>query len=201
MLFSQPLHRPIGRQLAGIPQHDLVLVHANLDRCAAAVILVRNCVQNRFTQRDLRHRIRFHPLYALVRNQRLQILCVQGLHRLVHLREQIAVDLIVIQQIGIALEITDLHKRAGNETFRVRMKQQHGGPLQISTFRQMQLVDQRGIRLFENFGRQAFTTSGTFTEIRQGLRIEVHQRDIRHGHAIPMPSLFAQQKAIKRRSL
>ena len=50
MLAQQLLYRPVGRQLTGIPDQQLIGVDADLNRRAAGLVLMHHRVQNRFPQ-------------------------------------------------------------------------------------------------------------------------------------------------------
>ena len=123
MLAEQALKRPCRRQLARIPDHQFIGIHADLNRNRAGVILVNHRVEYRLAQRRFGHRIGLDPLQSLVGNQGLHVFEPKDIDDLIDLGKQVAADHVLIAQIGIAPEKSDLQVRAADESLRQRVKQ------------------------------------------------------------------------------
>jgi|GEM_PF-5851745 len=128
MLAEEPFQRLALRQVTGVPQHDLVFVNADLDRDAAAVVLVNDGIQQSFTQRTIGIQEGLHSLQALVADVSLQILRVQQLQSLLHLLEQVPVNLVLIPKVVVGHEEPDLDPGSADNLFRPVGEQQAGGP-------------------------------------------------------------------------
>ena len=196
MLGVQTLDGPIVWQSAIVPEQDLVVINADLNRRSAAVILVGHGIQQRLPQGTLRHRIGLDPLHALVGNHRFQVLGQQQVRGLVNLREQAALDLVMIQQVAVGLEITDLDRGTGNEGFGIGMKQQHGRPFQVGSVRQAKLFDQRAIVIFQNLRAKAFAADRPFAKPGDGLRVEIINGNTRQWYGVPMSAGFTETDSV-----
>ena len=73
---------------------------------------------------------------------------MQQLQGLFYLREQVAVDLILITQVVISDKETYLYKSAWYKTFGLCAKQQCGSALQVVTFLQLQAGQQSRVAVF-----------------------------------------------------
>ncbi len=109
------------------------------------IILVCHRIEQGFAKRGFRHRVGFFPLDTVVRDGRMQIFGQQEVDRAVDLREQSAMNFVVIEKLALGLEIADLDRCSGDRGFRIGMKQQHGCPFQIRPVGEAELIDQRGV--------------------------------------------------------
>lgn len=187
--------------MAGIPEEELVGIHAELDGGTAGIIFVGDRIEDRFPQGLLGDWIGLHPLNPIIGNQRLEVFCAKSIEGFVCLAEEIAVNLIVENEIGIRAEVSDFDIGTGDESLGVGMEEEHCSAFQIMAIHQVQLLQKLGIRLLQDFRREPLAAVGAFSERGQRTRIEIGRADIRHRHAIPMPSLLAQKKPVQRRSL
>ena len=155
-------------------------------------------IQQRFTQRRLGHRQGFDSLDTAIADRRFQVLCAQQIHRLAHLRKQVAVAFVLVEQVVVRAEIADLHIRAGDELFRRGMERQYRCPFQMLAIAQMQLFDQTGGGLLQVCGVHALTLRGAVAECGySGFRKAAHRR-IGYRHTVPSATLFAQKKFVER---
>ena len=150
MLPLQALQGPVFRQLTEVPQHDLVVIHADLDRHAAAVILVHHGIKQRLTQGQIRKQKLLDPLNALVAYVGLEVFEAQQFQCLLNLFKQIAVNFILIAQIVVGREKADLDKGARNKLLRRVAKHQRRRTTQIRPFRQLQVFQQRGVAVVQH---------------------------------------------------
>ena len=102
-----------------------------------------------------------HPPNALVPDSRPQVLGGQQIDRSGDLCEQVAVNLVVIEQIDVVAKEADLHVRAREEDLRVGVKQQQRGPLQVRSLPQVQPVDEGRRRFGQERGVQKARVSSS----------------------------------------
>ncbi len=80
------------------------------------------------------------------------------------------------------------------------MEHQGGGEGQVAAFDQVQLLEQGLVRLFEHGLGQALALERHPAEGLERPGVEIRQPEARPGHAIPGPTVLAQQEAVQRRS-
>ena len=199
MLPGELFHGPIRRQLSGIPQHDPVVVHADLDGGRTGVIPMDHGVDHRLAHGFVRHGEGLHSIDPIIGNQRLGIFGVEKVHRSVHLRKQVPFDDVLVQQLGAA-KIADLDVGFPHEAPRSRVEKQHRGPLQVLSFPQAELFDHPGIGFVQDVLRQPFAVRGAAAEALQRAPVQVLEADPRHGHIVPGLSVLLQQEAAQRRA-
>lgn len=107
--------------------------------------------------------------HASIADRSLQILAEQDLHGFLSLHEQVAVDLVVIEQVRLGTKVTDLDEGARESAFRVRMEQQDGRAFQVVSVEQVQLLHQHGVRFAQNPRGQPTALPGQPPEVRQGV--------------------------------
>ena len=198
MLTGQALDRPVSRQVSGIPQHDPVVVHANLNRHGIGVVAVDHGIDHRLAHRLARHGKGLHAVYAVVGDQPPRVLGVEQVHRPVDLREQIAFDHVLEQQLGAA-KTSDLHVRISYQDSRLRMEEQHGGPFQVLSLPQAELLDHAGVGLFQDVPGQAPAAGGAAAELVQRAPVQVADADAGQRYVVPRAPVLLQQEAAQRR--
>ena len=200
MLAQQLFQRPALGQLTGVPQNDLMRIDADLNRNAAAVVLVHHRIEQGLAQGGQREQISFQPLQALVADVGLEVLGAQGLQRLFHLGKQIAVNFVLVAQVIVGDEKAQLDECPRHKPFRLLAKQQGSGPLQVLAVVQLQAGQQRGVAVGQHLLIDAPALRGPVPEPLQGSRVAVAQRQARNRYTIPMQTLLAQQEATQRRT-
>ena len=196
---SELIGGPFRRQLHRIPDHDPVIMHANLNRRGAGVVPVNDGVDHRFAHGFARHGKGLHAVNAVVGNQRLRVLRVQQVHRLIDLSEQVALDNVLIQQLRTT-EIADLHIGFHHESVWRWMKEQDRGALQETGLPQLEPFDHPFIRFAQDVPRQAFAVGTPLAKSIQHTAIQVLEADVRLRHVVPGSAVFLQQKTAKRRA-
>ena len=201
VLLQQVLGLPVGRKLARVPDHELVVVDADLDGRPRRVVLVDHGVEHRLAERVPRDGERLDPPYALVPDSRPQVFGGQQIDRLGDLREEVAVNLVVVEQIDVVAEKADLHVRTREENLRIGMEQQQGGPLQVRPLPQVQPADEGRRRLGQQRVIQTPAPPGLLPKpVHRRLR-QVLQARVGHRNAVPVQSLLAQEKPGQRGAL
>ena len=136
MLHKQLVSRiQIWRHLSIIPNIYLVLVNANLNWIATAVILMNNGIQQNLTECVLVEHKLLNSLDTLIINQCLHIFRVYQIYSLIYLLYQRPVHLILIHQIRIRFsKITDFDIRTCYPLLWILIKRKHCCSYQISIF-------------------------------------------------------------------
>ncbi len=98
----------------------------------------------------------------------------------IHLREQVALDLVLIQQFGTP-ERTDLDACLHEEAMRLGVKQQHCGPLETSAVPQPEALDDGFIGLVQSLRRQPLALDTPVPVVVEDPTIEVGERNARKG--------------------
>jgi hypothetical protein len=125
---------------------------------------------------------------------------LQHLDGLVDLKQQGAIHLILIAQIGIVLEKTDLHIGPGKPAAGLGMKQQRRRAFAYTVGQQMQSLQQQRVRLVQCGLWQTLAAQGLLAKqvqcaCIQRVRLQPGQR-----HGIPMQPLFLEQEVRQRRT-
>ena len=199
VLLGQPLDRPVRRQVRGIPQHDPLVVHPNLNGHRIRIVAMDYRVDHRLAHRVARHRKGLHAIVAVVGNQRPRILGIQQVDGAVDLREQVAFDHVLEQQLGAA-EIPDLHVGIAHEASGLRMEQQHGRPLQVLALPQAQLLDHAGVGLVEDVSGEPLAGGRAAAKLLQRATVQVLESDAGQRLVVPLSAILLQQEAIQRRA-
>lgn len=123
MWAQQLLQRPAPGKRTRVVDAQSVIVHADLDRGGNRVVAVDDCIEERFPQCRLGHRVAFHPVDPVVADARLQVLEEEHFHGLVDLGEEIAGYHVVETHVPVVSEVADLHVRTRHEPLRVAVEQ------------------------------------------------------------------------------
>ncbi|EXI65126.1 MAG: hypothetical protein AW07_04737 [Candidatus Accumulibacter sp. SK-11] len=200
MLAHQFLQRPAFGQLACVPKHNLMRIDADLNGNAAAVVLVHHRIEQGLAQGGHGEQERFHPLQDIVADIGFEVFGAQGVQRLFYLRKQIAVNFVLVAQIIVGDEETQLDKRPWDKAFRILAKQQGSRSLQLLPVFQLQAGQQRGVAIGQHLLIHSSALRGLVPEPLQGRGIAVAQRQARNRHSVPMQPLLAQQESAQRRT-
>ena len=125
MFGHQAVSRPVIRKPAAVCNIQLILIHANLDRNAALILLVAQGIEKGFTQGGIGNKVTLNTLHPFIGDFRLHIFQVYDLNDLVDLFQQGTVDFILITEIGIVFKESDFCVRTQLPAVRVFAKQQH----------------------------------------------------------------------------
>ena len=157
-------------------------------------------IQHRFSKCLARHGQRLYPLYAFITDKGAQIFSGEQIERAFHLLEQIAMHLILKNQIGFLFEVADFDVGTRYKPFRIGMKQQGRRPFKIISFHKAQLIEQTFVVVFQICGIHTPATPGILAkQIKCGV-IQIFCFEVWNRHAIPRLSLLAQHKPIERRA-
>ena len=141
-MFAQELCQgPVFRQVAGIPEDDLVVVDADLDGDAAAVVLVDHGVEQGLAEGGLREEEGLAPLQAVVADVGLEIFGGQEVEGLLHLLEEVAVDLVLIAEVVVGQEEADLDPGTAHEPLGAVGEEQAGGAFEAVLLDQLQVAE------------------------------------------------------------
>ena len=200
MLFRQTSNRPVQGKMTGVPDPKFIGIHADLDREAAGVVFVGHCVEDGLAQGLLGDGIGFHSLHTIIGYQGLEILGPERFEGFIDLTEEIAMNFIMENKVGIRAEEADLDVSPGEKSLRIGVKEEDCGAFQVRSIHEMKLFQKTLIRFLKNFGCESLAAQSALAEGRQGNRIEVGLRNIWHRHPVPIPTLLAQKKTIQRRT-
>ncbi len=180
---------PSPRQDSRVPEHEFVFVDADLDRPPRSVVLVGDGVDHCLAQGLVGNGPGLDPLDAFIADVDLEVFGEQEVEAPIDLCEQIAVDLIVVDQIGIRPEEADLHEGSGDQSFGILTEEEHGRTLEVAIFDQAKLVDQCRIRFANQIITQAPALGGLLAKGLERRPRQVLEREVRSRHGIPMPAL------------
>ena len=141
MFAQQPRQRPVVRQVAGIPEDDPVVIHTDLDGDATAVVLVHHGVEQGLAQCGVGEQEGLPPQQALIADICLEILRVQKIERLLHLLEDVPVHLVLIAEVVIRHEETDLDPGTAHILLGAVGEQQAGRAFEAVLFDQLQVTE------------------------------------------------------------
>ena len=119
MFAEEPGKCPVGRQLPGVPKNEPVAVNADLDRDAAAVILVDDRIEESLAQGGPGKRVALDALQPLVADGGLEVFEIYQLQCFFDLLEEIAPDDVLVEKVVVGDEEADLDIDAGAKS--------HGG--------------------------------------------------------------------------
>ena len=165
MLLEQMVDVPSLRELSRVPDHESVVVDADLDWNAGSIILVEDRIRHGLPEGVSRHGEGLDALKILVGDESLEIFGAEQIDRSVDLSEKISVDLVLVQKVGICPEIADLHIAPGHKFLWVWVKEKKSGPLEVGAIGQAKLFDQDGIGSLQVFFREPLALHGTMPEV------------------------------------
>lgn len=114
MLLFNVSHSLRPQKLSGTPDPQLIRIFAYLNSNPKSIIFWDQGIQNRFTQRQLGTGVNLRPLHNLMGNGRLEVYGLKRLHLMSHPREEIAVNLIMIEKIVVGTEVTNFDISTGD---------------------------------------------------------------------------------------
>ena len=79
------------------------------------------------------------------------------------------------------------------------MEEQHGGPFQVLSLPQAELLDHAGVGLFQDVPGQAPAAGGAAAELVQRAPVQVADADAGQRYVVPRAPVFLQQEAAQRR--
>ncbi len=135
MIFHQLLSVPVEQQHTVVGNTHLVVENLYLDRCASHPVVVNQCVENALPHCVSRERILLNSCLLVVGNSRLKIFEVYEIEDFVCYLKERAIDFVLIENVRLAGELSDLDVCSGAELLRILMKQQHGCLSQLPVFR------------------------------------------------------------------
>jgi len=104
---NQLLDRPGGWKLPRVPDHQLVLIHADLNRDSRGVILVDDRVEDGLAEGGPGNWQGLNSLRAPVGDSRLQVFGGEQVHGAFHLPQEISPYFVVIEKVVVGPEKAD----------------------------------------------------------------------------------------------
>ena len=138
--FKSP---PFGNG-AGVPNGEAVGVDADLHGGGDGVIAMDEGVEDGFAQGGIGHGVAFDALDAAVGDGGFEILGLQEVDGAGGEGEEIAMEGVVVGQIGLGTEVADFHEGAGNEFLRILVEEQHGGAFEVGAFGELEFFNEGG---------------------------------------------------------
>ncbi len=107
----------------------------------------------------------------------------------------------MVGEVGLRAEEADLDEGARDEAFRIVVKEQDGGPLEVGTLGHLELLQKAAVVLVQHPLLHASAGGGQPAKFGDGLLREVFGCDAGHRHAVPGAALPTQEKAVQRGTL
>ena len=197
VLPNQVIDGPVVREVSGIPDEDLILVDAYLDGDAAAVVLMSDGIEQGLAKSLLGHWVGLDPLESLVGDGGLQVFGEEEVEGFVSLGEEVSLDLVVVEEVGIGAEVADLHGGSGHVFLGIGVEEQDGGALQVAALGEVELLKECRVGLLQDLAGEALATEGPAAELGEGPPVEVAHADMGHGDSIPVSALFFKQESVE----
>jgi len=189
---------PAFRKGAGVPNGESVGVNADLNWSRDGVIAVDEGVEDGFAQGGIGHGVAFDAMDALVGDGSLEILGLQEVDGAGGEGEEVALEGVVVGQIGFGAEVADFHEGSGNEFLGVFVEKKHGSALEVGTFGELKFFDEGGFGRAHVFGSDATGSAGETAEPADRAAREIRHFDAGHGNAVPSAAMAAQQESVER---
>ena len=189
---------PAFRKGAGVPNGESVGVNADLNWSRDGVIAVDEGVEDGFAQGGIGHGVAFYAMDALVGDGGFEILGLQEVDGAGGDGEKVALEGVVVGQIGFGAEVADFHEGSGNEFLGVFVEKKHGSALEVGTFGELEFFDEGGFGRAHVFGSDATGGAGETAEPADRAAREIRHFDAGHGSAVPSAAMAAQQESVER---
>ena len=188
---------PVVGQMSGIPDEDLVLIDADLDGGAAAVVLMSDGIEHGLAECLLGHGVGLNPLESLVGDEGFQVLGEEEIEGFISLGEEVSLDLVVVEEVGIGAEVADLHGGSCHVFLGIGVKEQDGGPLQVGAIGEVEFLQEFPIGLLQDLTGEALATERPATKLGEGAPVEIGHADMGHGDSVPVSALLSEQEAVE----
>ena len=142
MNSEKSFHRPAIRKNAWVPDAEVVIIDADLNRSAIGIVAVDEGIEHGLAQGGIGHRVTLDALDALVGDGGFEILGADEVNGLGGLGEKITLNHIVIGKIGLGAKEADFDKGSGDEALGVFVKEQDGGALEVSAIGKLEFFDE-----------------------------------------------------------
>ena len=197
VLPNQVIDGPVVREVSGIPDEDLILVDAYLDGDAAAVVLMSDGIEQGLAKSLLGHWVGLDPLESLVGDGGLQVFGEEEVEGFVSMGEEVSLDLVVVEEVGVGAEVADLHGGSGHVFLGIGVKEQDGGPLQVGAVGEVELLQEFPVGLLQDLSGEALATERPAAKLGEGAPVEIGHADMGHGDSVPVSALLSEQEAVE----
>ena len=171
---------------------------ANLHRRTHGIIAMHEGIEDGLAQGGIRHWVTLDTLDALVGDGSLEVFRLHEVNGAGSLGKEVAMNGIVVGEIGFRTEEADFDEGSGDELLGVFMEEENGGALEIGALGELELFDEGGLGGAQVRRIEAATGAGQITKLTNGGGGEVRDFDAGHGHAIPGAALPAEKETVQR---